>query len=148
MKCPNCGEVLNYIVNSRPTRRGFSVWRRRKCTECKTIYTTYESIDLSYLIVIKRSRKPVRYNRAKLYSGIYQSAVQGKNVDRGEMGNLAEKLTQEVEIDIMKLNRKKVTTDELRKIVLDVLKKQNLNIYLSYLAYFENLTRGKIREYI
>ena len=144
MKCPNCGHSALYTVNSRPTAKSLKVWRRKKCAKCKEIFTTYESVDLAYLYVVKKSGKTVRFNRSKIYAGIYKAAVQGKNVDHGDMSVLAEKLTQEVEKELMLLKSKKITTDQILDTVLKVLKKRNLDILFRYLSYYKGITRRRI----
>lgn len=139
MNCPFCGSSQIFVVNSRPTRGNTQIWRRKKCLGCQKLFTTYESIDLSYLIVIKKSDKRERYNRAKLYSSIYHAAIYGKNVDRGEIGSLAEEITKEVEKAILSLKRKRIKTAEIFKITLGILKKKDFNIFLRYLSYFQKL---------
>mgnify|MGYP001567177040 CR=1 FL=1 len=144
MKCPYCGSNLLYTVNTRPTKKDVKVWRRKKCTQCKMLFTTYESIDLSYLLVAKGSGSVVRFNRAKLFSSIYKAAIQGKHVDHGEMSILAEGFTQEVEAHILALRKKKITSSEIRSVVIEVLKKRNLNILFRYLSYFENISKRQV----
>ncbi len=144
MKCPYCESNLLYTVNTRSTNKGVKVWRRRKCTQCRMLFTTYESIDLSYLLVVKGSGNVARFNRAKLFSSIYKAAIQGKHVDHGEMSILTEEFTQETEANILALRKKKITSTEIRNVVIEVLKRRNLNILFRYLSYFENISKRHI----
>jgi transcriptional regulator NrdR family protein len=133
-----------YTVNSRPTKRNLKIWRRKKCTQCKMVFTTYESVDPSFLFVVKKSGRVVRFSRPKLFSSIYKAAIQGKHVDHGEMSILTEEITQEVEVDILNQKRKKIPTSEIINIVVEVLKKRNLNILFRYLSYFENISKNQV----
>ncbi|HUV43149.1 MAG TPA: ATP cone domain-containing protein [Patescibacteria group bacterium] len=137
MNCPFCRSSQVFVTNSRPTKGNTQIWRRRKCSNCKKLFTTYENIDLSYLIVIKKSGRRQRYDRAKLYSSIYHAAIQEKGSDRGETGNLAEEITKDVETEILSLKRKRIKTSEIFNIVFDILKKKHLSTSLRYLAYFQ-----------
>lgn len=67
MQCPYCGHQDTSVTNSRPSKNS-SIWRRRKCSNCKAIFTTYETTDLSCVLSIKsdKSKKLRPYSRAKL----------------------------------------------------------------------------------
>ncbi len=101
MRCPFCGCEQTNVKNSRATGNCTQVWRRRVCTVCKEIFSTYENIKLSYLKVEKKDNSIVRYSRAKLYSSIYHCAVGSRRTDRGAMGELAERVTQLFEKDLV-----------------------------------------------
>ena len=148
MLCPYCGSNQVFVVNSRPTRHNSQTWRRKRCRTCKEIFTTYEKVDLSYLKVIKKSGKKQRYSRAKLFSGIYNSAIYSKNTDKGELGELAEALTNEIERKIIQLKKKSVETTEITNIVLSVLQGKSPDIFLKYLAYREGKDRKKMKKLI
>jgi transcriptional repressor NrdR len=141
MNCPYCNSSQIIVANSRSTRGNTQIWRRRKCLSCHKLFTTYENIDLSYLVVIKKSGKRERYNRAKLFSSIYHAAVFEKNVDRGESGSLTEEITKEVEKEILLLKKKKIKSSEIFEITLKNLKKENFNIYLRYVSYFQKVSK-------
>lgn len=148
MRCPFCQSDVIFVVNSRPTANESQIWRRRKCSKCGEQFTTYEKINLSYLKVIKRSGAVRVYSRAKLFSGIYHSSIEGKHKDRGEMGELSEKLTQEVEKRIMLLKKKRIETAIIGDIVLSVLKKHSQEIFLHYLAYKEGANDKNLASHI
>ncbi|HOX96182.1 MAG TPA: ATP cone domain-containing protein [Candidatus Woesebacteria bacterium] len=137
MICPFCGSDNVKVTNTRLTRKDLETWRRRWCNDCKEAFTTYEKIDLSYLKVVKKDGRKVYYNRAKLYSGIYQATTNQKNVDRGDMGQLAEKMTEEIEKKILGLKTKEVSTEQIYALASEVLKKNNDGAFLHYVAYFK-----------
>lgn len=146
MDCPFCGGEQIFVVNSRPNVRIGQIWRRRKCGDCGGIFTTYEKVNLTHLFVIKRSGKTQKYSRAKLYSSIYHSAIDIKHADRGEMGKLTDRLTNEIERKIILLKRKKVMSEEIMELVLDTLVKGNWDIFLRFLAYREGKDKNRAKK--
>lgn len=148
MHCPFCNSEQITVTNSRPTGRETQIWRRRRCLKCKGVFTTYEGIDLSYLKVIKKSGRVQKYNRAKLFTAIYHSAMETKNADRGDMANFSEEITSEVEKDIILLRQKKVPTTVIIDLVLKNIHKKSPSIFLRFLAYREGSNEKKMMEFI
>ncbi|MEJ2347889.1 MAG: hypothetical protein P8Y17_01655 [Patescibacteria group bacterium] len=99
MHCPFCGSSQIMVTNSRPTKGDSQIWRRRKCLDCQENFTTYERMNLSHLIVVKKSGKKEKFQRAKLYASIYHSMIDRKNFDKGEASQFAEKITEQIEQD-------------------------------------------------
>jgi len=152
MECPFCGSSQLSVVNSRPTKSNSQIWRRRQCIKCNAVFSTYERINLSYLIVQKKSGTHQKYSRAKLYAGIYHSMLDKKNADRGTLSVLSENITNEIEQKILKLRKKVITTNEVKKIVCIVLSYKSPDSLLRYIAYREsnnpNLINKKIKKYL
>lgn len=136
MKCPFCDSDQLIVTNSRPTNNEMEIWRRRKCLHCGSLLTTHEKIDLSYIVVIKRSGKRVKYNRAKLFSGIYQAVSGTKKMDRGTAGDISEKLLQNVEKNILGIKKKELSSEDIFKITVKVLNDSYPDSCLRYIAYF------------
>jgi transcriptional repressor NrdR len=134
MKCPYCRGETTDVFNSRPTRFGTQIWRRRRCLDCKESFTTYEQIDLSYLKVIKKSGKRERYSRAKLYSGVYGAFLQVKNKETTVDG-----VTDTIESKIMDTKARELDTETIARIVLSTLKRFNTAAFVRYLAYQTDL---------
>ncbi len=146
MHCPFCGSSQLTVSNSRPTRGGTQIWRRRKCLKCGGIFTTYERMTLSHLIIVKKSGRKQKYNRAKLYSGIYHSSIDKKNLDRGDASEFAEKMTNQVEKEILMLKRKRIKSTEITDIILTILQKKTPASFLSFLAYREGDSRKNLKR--
>ncbi|MCL4384124.1 ATP cone domain-containing protein [Patescibacteria group bacterium] len=106
------------------------------------MFTTKEKIDLSNLLVVKKSRKKVRYQRCKLYSGIYNAAREGKHADRGAMAELTEQITDQVEAAILRQGQKVISSQKIGELVMDILSRQYPELFLTYFAYFQG-DRGK-----
>lgn len=66
MRCPKCGSRDDKVIDSRQSREGLSIRRRRECLKCAYRYTTYEEIERTDLRVIKRDRSHEPFDRRKL----------------------------------------------------------------------------------
>lgn len=134
MKCPFCRETSTDVFNTRPTRFGTQIWRRRRCLKCKESFTTYEQIDLGFLKVIKKSGKKQRYSRAKLFSGIY-----GAFLSIPAKETTVDAVTDTIEAKIMDTKKRELKAQEIAAIVLKTLKHFNTSAFVRYLAYQTDL---------
>src|SRR3989442_126012 len=73
MRCPKCGSVEDKVVDSRLSKDGFSIRRRRECVVCEHRFTTYEEIERADIRVIKRDGRGEPFDRHKLLSGIMKA---------------------------------------------------------------------------
>ena len=135
MLCPHCKELNTQVENSRETKGGSAIWRRRKCTKCKKVFSTYEKIDLDYLVVEKRSGKRTRYLPYKLFASIYDAASGGKHVDRGDAATLAHDVVVEIERKILLAQNDVVKTSELIDMTTDALETRDLGACYRYAAF-------------
>jgi transcriptional repressor NrdR len=70
MRCPKCGALEDKVIDSRLSKDGISIRRRRECVVCEFRFTTYEEIERADLRVIKRDGRGEPFDRHKLLSGI------------------------------------------------------------------------------
>lgn len=73
MKCPSCGKLDNKVVNSRLTPEETSIRRRRECLDCGARFTTYEHIEKTPVLVVKRDGRRQPFDRQKLISGLLRA---------------------------------------------------------------------------
>jgi transcriptional repressor NrdR len=150
MECPYCHSSQTEVINSRPTRKNAQIWRRRKCLSCGEIFTTHEMVDLSHLVVIKKSGKAEVFSSIKLYSGIYGATIGSKTPNREIV---VEKITREVEREIMFLKKKRITSDEIADIVLRKLQKAQTATFMRFLAYTKDISneaqmKRELKKYV
>ena len=69
MKCPFCGFTNDKVVDSRETKEGELIRRRRECAQCEKRFTTYERIDEIPYMVVKKDGRREKFDRQKLLSG-------------------------------------------------------------------------------
>lgn len=87
MKCPNCSNMENKVVDSRTNRDGDMTRRRRECLSCGERFTTYERIERTPLLVIKQDGRREEFDRNKILTGV-QKACQKRPVSLEQMETL------------------------------------------------------------
>lgn len=70
MKCPFCDDLEDKVVDSRMAKEGELIRRRRECLSCKRRYTTYERIEESLPMVVKKDGRREPFDRTKILSGL------------------------------------------------------------------------------
>ena len=84
MKCPFCGFENDKVVDSRESKEGESIRRRRECLKCEKRFTTYERIDEIPYMVVKKDNRREKFDRQKVLSGLLQ-ACQKRNISAVQM---------------------------------------------------------------
>lgn len=87
MKCPYCKHTESKVIDSRSTVDGESIRRRRACLNCGKRFTTYETIESSSLMVIKKDGSRQQYDRDKLMRGVLM-ACKKRPVTKAQMDSL------------------------------------------------------------
>ena len=70
MRCPKCGCQEDKVIDSRASREGATIRRRRECTGCGHRFTTYEELEHEGLMVVKRDGRREEFSREKLLVGL------------------------------------------------------------------------------
>src|SRR6188508_2786831 len=73
MKCPYCGNLGDKVVDSRESKEGEVIRRRRECLECGKRFTSYERIDEIPYMVVKKDGTRERFDRQKLIAGLLKA---------------------------------------------------------------------------
>src|SRR5690625_124366 len=73
MKCPRCSYNGSRVVDSRPADDGTTIRRRRECENCQYRFTTYERVEETPLLVVKKNGDREEFNRAKILRGIHRA---------------------------------------------------------------------------
>ena len=73
MKCPYCGYVESKVIDSRPTDESERIRRRRECLKCERRFTTYEVIETTPLVVIKKDKSREGFDSGKLLAGLVRA---------------------------------------------------------------------------
>lgn len=95
MRCPKCGCQDDKVVDSRASREGATIRRRRECTACEHRFTTYEEIERQGLVIAKRDGRREEFSKDKLLSGI-RKACQKRPVSPKVIEDLAERIAEAV----------------------------------------------------
>jgi len=98
MRCPKCGSLEDKVIDSRLSKEGDCIRRRRECLTCETRYTTYEEIERLELRAIKRDGRHEPFDRHKLLSSFHKACEKRPiSLDQIEQG--VEEIIQGFEAD-------------------------------------------------
>src|SRR6266508_1084552 len=78
MKCPFCGFEQDKVVDSRESKEGESMRRRRECLRCEKRFTTYERLDDIPSMVVKKDGRRETFDRQKVLRGLVRSCEKGR----------------------------------------------------------------------
>jgi len=95
MRCPKCGCQDDKVIDSRASREGATIRRRRECTGCHHRFTTYEEVERARLMVLKRDGRREEFSREKLLSGV-QKACEKRPVTQEQVLNLVEQIIDDL----------------------------------------------------
>ncbi len=142
MKCPYCRSADTEVFNSRSTKFGTQIWRRRRCLSCNESFTTYEVADLSFLKVEKKSGKLECYSRAKLFSSIYASF----NETLAKPDDI-DAVTATVEMKILDAADQAITSSRIAELTLQTLRHYSTAAFVRYLGRQTELaTEAQLRK--
>ncbi|MFM2294116.1 MAG: NrdR family transcriptional regulator [Verrucomicrobiota bacterium] len=95
MLCPKCRSVDDKVIDSRSSREGATIRRRRECLGCGHRFTTYEEIEHEGLMVTKRDGRREEFSREKLFSGL-KKACQKRPISPQAIEAVLDKIVEEI----------------------------------------------------
>jgi transcriptional repressor NrdR len=113
MKCPYCGSFNNKVVDSRLSKEGTMIRRRRECDACLRRFTTYEKVEEIHPVVIKKDGRREPFQRAKIAEGI-QRACQKRPISVEDIEEFIDSLEQSFQDS----GRKEIATSEIGERVM------------------------------
>ncbi len=96
MKCPDCSGMENKVIDSRLNKEGSIIRRRRECLSCLDRFTTYEKLERSLPLVIKKDGRREEFDRDKLIHGL-QKACQKRPVSIKDIEDLVDRVEQYIQ---------------------------------------------------
>ena len=99
MKCPFCATLDSKVIDSRPANDGTSIRRRRQCLKCKNRFTTYETVEMLPLVVIKKSGARQAFDRGKLLGSMLK-ACEKRSVSLSLLERAADEIEQELQNEL------------------------------------------------
>lgn len=131
MRCPYCREDSDRVIDSRPVEEGTGVRRRRECSHCARRYTTYEFLEPSLLMVVKRDGSRQAFAREKLLRGI-SIACEKRPVSARQI----ESLVDDVEAEVRDLRETEVSSELLGNLVMKRLKAIDQVAYIRFASVY------------
>ena len=135
MKCPFCDNPDTKVIDSRPTEEGHAIRRRRGCDKCNKRFTTYEQVEETILMVVKKDGKREAFDRSKILNGIAK-ACEKRPVPLADM----EKIVDEIERKLNNLMEKEVDSNLIGELVMEELKKVDEVAYVRFASVYRQFT--------
>jgi transcriptional repressor NrdR len=131
MRCPKCGRQDDKVIDSRASREGATIRRRRECTGCGHRFTTYEEVEHQGLMVLKRDGRHEEFSKEKLLSGV-KKACQKRPISPKVMEDLVEKIMD----GITDTYEREVPGEAIGKLVMEGLRGIDDVAYVRYASVY------------
>ena len=133
MKCPYCGHLGDKVVDSRESKEGEVIRRRRECLECGKRFTSYERIDEIPYMVVKKDGTRERFERQKLIAGLLK-ACEKRPVAVSALEGIADR----VEATLQERTEKEIATSEIGTLVMEELKRLDKVAYVRFASVYRH----------
>jgi transcriptional repressor NrdR len=131
MRCPFCSHAEDKVVDSRESKDGDSIRRRRECLGCGRRFTSYERIDEIPYMVVKKDGKREQFDRGKVLSGLLKAAEK-RPVSTGQL----EKIVDEVEKNVQDSLDRELSVTDIGKIIMRRLKSLDKVAYVRFASVY------------
>ena len=116
MKCPFCGETNKKVIDSRLSKDGNVIRRRRECIDCGRRFTTYEHIEEIPVMIVKKDGRREIFNREKVRSGM-QRACEKRQISM----NVIEQFIEDLERDLRETGEKEIPSRVIGEKIMEKL---------------------------
>lgn len=113
MKCPQCQHSNSKVIDSRHTDEMSTIRRRRECESCGFRFTTFERVEVTPLVVVKKDGTREVFNREKVLAGLLR-ACEKRAIPYEEL----EKRTDKVEANLRNLNKAEISSNDIGEFVM------------------------------
>ena len=131
MRCPFCGATEDRVVDSRESREGDVIRRRRECGHCERRFTSYEKIELPTFQVVKRDQRREPYDRQKLMLGL-QVACRKRPVPSAEL----ERVADSIEAAMHEAGEREISSQDLGFMVMERLRGLDPVAYVRFASVY------------
>lgn len=133
MKCPFCNHLQDKVVDSRESKEGDAIRRRRECLACERRYTTYERIDEVPYMVVKKDGRREKFDRQKVLAGLLK-ACEKRPVS---MGKLSE-MVNLVESKVSDSPDREISTTEIGEFLMESLRDLDKIAYVRFASVYRD----------
>ena len=131
MKCPFCGHAEDKVVDSRESKEGESIRRRRECLKCEKRYTTYERIDEIPYMVVKKDGRREKFDRQKVLNGLLR-ACEKRPIPMSKL----EQMVNEAETFVIDSPERERRTSEVGELIMNRLRKYDKVAYVRFASVY------------
>ncbi|MEO6590638.1 MAG: transcriptional regulator NrdR [Pyrinomonadaceae bacterium] len=131
MRCPFCGHLEDKVVDSRESKDGDSIRRRRECLECARRFTSYERIDEIPYMVVKKDGRRETFERNKIMAGLLR-ACEKRPISAGQL----ESIVNDVEKAVQDTPDREFSTNDIGKLIMKQLKTLDKVAYVRFASVY------------
>src|SRR3954463_13558745 len=131
MRCPKCGRQDDKVIDSRASREGATIRRRRECLGCGYRFTTYEEVERGGLVVLKRDGRREEFSKEKLLSGL-KKACQKRPISPKVIEDLVERIVNHISAKF----EREVPGDVIGKLVMEALRELDDVAYVRFASVY------------
>lgn len=131
MKCPYCKSMDTKVTDSRDTDDGASIRRRRQCLSCGRRFTTYETVEITPLRVVKKDGAREMFNRNKLRNGLLK-ACEKRNISADQIEDIINQVEKKIRNDF----KQEVSSEVIGNIVMDELRQLDQVAYVRFASVY------------
>jgi transcriptional repressor NrdR len=131
MRCPFCTHIEDKVVDSRESKDGDSIRRRRECMKCGRRFTSYERIDEIPYMVIKKDGRRETFDRSKIMAGLLR-ACEKRPISSVQL----EAIVDSIEKFVQESSDREIATSELGKLIMSRLKSLDKVAYVRFASVY------------
>lgn len=135
MKCMYCGCTESKVIDSRSTDEDRAIRRRRECMQCGRRFTTYETIEMTPVLVVKNGGNRQTFDAGKVKNGIIK-ACEKRPVPMSKIDKLVEDIKKQVYNSL----EQEISSKRIGEMVMDGLKKIDEVAYVRYASVYRQFT--------
>ena len=131
MKCPFCGYLDSRVLDSRPTDDVSAIRRRRECPACLRRFTTYERVEETPLVIIKKDGRRETFSRQKILSGMLK-ACEKRRIPL----DVLENEVSDIERSLRELGKGELSSSQIGEMVMERLKRIDPVAYVRFASVY------------
>jgi len=131
VRCPFCGEMEDRVIDSRVSREGEVIRRRRECVACTRRFTTYERVEEMLPLVVKKDGRRETFDRIKILTGL-KKACEKRPVSADSL----ERIVDRIEARLQEEGRKEVPSREIGEAVMAELQSLDAVAYVRFASVY------------
>ncbi len=133
MRCPFCSHPEDKVIDSRESKEGESIRRRRECLKCTRRFTTYERIDEIAYMVVKKDGRREKFDRQKVMQGLVR-ATEKRPISMGKLAGIID----DVETRLSESQDRELSTAEIGELLMERLKALDKIAYVRFASVYRD----------
>jgi len=133
LNCPFCGHLNDKVIDSRESKEGDAIRRRRQCLACDRRFTTYERIDEVPYMVIKKDGRREKFDRQKVLAGLLK-ACEKRPVSMGRLSELVDR----VEAKVTDSADREISTIDIGEMLMETLRNLDKIAYVRFASVYRD----------